>query len=359
MFLAVIVFVVIFGLVVLVHELGHFYFAKRAGIKVEEFGFGLPPRLWGVKRGETIYSINWIPFGGFVRMLGENETVNNKRAFSSKSAGQRAMVAVAGVLMNFVLAFVIMMIGFWFSMPPFVTPVERYVSDPSQVESRVVVVNVVDDSPAQAAGLQPGDYLLRSGETVFSTAEEFVAFTSDAGTRAVEVVISRGGEESVVTVTPEQGDEGVEIGAWIDRDIQSVDYVWWQVPWLALQETAQLLWVVMVVIWQFLYQLFATASVSPDLAGPVGIAKITADLLNLGWLRIVQFTIFLSINLGIINLVPFPALDGGRLLFILIEVIRGGRKVPHKIEGAIHSLGFVLIMLLLLVVTYRDVIKLI
>ena len=358
MFLAVVVFVLIFGLIVLVHELGHFYFAKRAGIKVEEFGFGLPPRLWGIKKGETIYSLNWIPFGGFVRMLGENEAVNSHRAFSSKSAGQRILVVVAGVMMNFGLGFVLMMLGFWLAMPPFVTPPEQYVANPSQITSQVVVVGVIEGSPAEAAGLQSGDYLLGAGATTFTTTDDFKEFTNANGAQAFTVRVQRDNEAMELRLTPTLGEAGFEVGAWIDRSVQSVHYVWWQVPWLALQETARLLWVVLVAIAGFIYQLFTKASVSSDLAGPVGIAKITADLLSLGWLRIVQFTIFLSINLGIINLVPFPALDGGRLLFIIIELLRGGRKVPQRIEGAIHGLGFVLIMLLILVVTYRDVIKL-
>lgn len=357
---AIVLFILIFSLVILAHELGHFYFAKRAGMRVEEFGIGLPPRIVGIKKGETIYSINWIPLGGFVRVYGENEEARgDKRSFASKGPGQRIMFIVGGVLMNFVLAAVVLMIGFWFSMPPLVTPAEYYVSDPSAVKSRVVVLNVTDDSPAELAGILRGDRILASGDVSFSVANDLKEFLADKANIPVNLTIDRSGQEINLMVTPTlvAEEEGAIIGTWIDQSVERVDYVWWKVPWLALQETVRLIGVIVVVIASFIYRLFATASLPPDLAGPVGIAKITADVMHLGWLRVLQFIVFLSINLGVINLVPFPALDGGRLAFVLVEIIRGGKKVSSRIEGVIHALGFALLILLILVVTYRDMFR--
>jgi len=344
---------------VIVHEWGHFYFARRAGIKVEEFGLGLPPRIAGFKLGETIYSINWIPFGGFVKIYGENEVIKgDKRAFSNKSPGWRMLVLSAGVLMNILAGFLVLMIGFWLSMPPLVTPPEYYVGDSANIESKVVVLNVLENSPADQAQLMPGDYILGSGQTVFSLPDDLRGFLSDKSGQPVDLIISRSGQQLSVTMTPITEAEGVFIGVWIDRFVEQVSYVWWQVPWFALQESVRLLGVIIIAIASFIYQLFSTASLPSELAGPVGIAKITVDLLHLGWLKILQFIVFLSFNLGVINLVPFPALDGGRLLFVILEVLRGGKRVSDQVERTVHAIGFMLLMLLIAVVTYKDIIKL-
>ena len=359
MCVAVIVFILIFPLLVLAHEWGHYYSARRVGIKVEEFGLGLPPRIVGVKRGETIYSINWIPFGGFVRYVEGDESSNDKRAFINKSVWQRALVVVAGVLMNFFVAFVVLMIGFWASMPPLVTSPEQYVKDPTRIDSKIIVLEIEEASPAAIAQLQLGDYIVGSGDIRFNSINDFKIFLEDKASQAVPFIVERSGEEIALSITPRLNDEGnVAVGVWIDRAIEKVDYIWWKVPWLALQETVLLTGVIAVAIADFVFRLFTTASIPLELAGPVGIAKITADLLQIGWLKILQFMVFLSLNLAIINLVPFPALDGGRLLFIIVEALRGGRKVPQRIEGAIHSVGFMLLLLLLVVVTFRDIIKL-
>lgn len=360
MFVAVVVFILIFSLLVLAHEWGHYYSAKRVGIKVEEFGLGLPPRMAGIKRGETIYSINWIPFGGFVKYTEGDESSTNKRAFINKSIWQRALVVVAGVLMNFFVAFVVLMIGFWASMPPLVTAPEQYVEDPTKINSKVIVLEIEEASPAEMAQLQLGDYIIGSGDVRFNSVDDFKVFLENKANQAVSFTVERSGEEVVLSITPKLNDEGnVVVGVWIDRAIEKVNYIWWKVPWLALQETVRLTGIIAVAIANFVFRLFTTASIPAELAGPVGIAKITADLLHLGWLKILQFMVFLSLNLAIINLVPFPALDGGRLLFIIIEALRGGRKLPQRIEGAIHSVGFMLLLLLLLVVTFRDIFKLI
>ncbi len=359
LFLAIVIFILIFSLLILVHEWGHFYFARRAGIKVEEFGIGLPPRIAGFKLGETVYSINWIPFGGFVKIYGENEIIKgDKRAFSNKSPGWRMLVISAGVLMNILTGFLVLMIGFWLSMPPLVTSPEAYVGDSVNIESKVVVLNVLENSPADQAQLVPGDYIIGSGQTVFSLPDDLRGFLSDKSGQPVDLIINRSGQQSTITITPIAEAGEVFIGVWIDRFVEQVSYVWWQVPWFALQETIRLLGVIIVVIARFIYQLFSTASLPSELTGPVGIAKITVDLLHLGWLRILQFIVFLSFNLGIINLVPFPALDGGRLLFVILEVLRGGKRVSSQVEGTVHAIGFILLMLLIVVVTYKDIVKL-
>ena len=359
MLLAIVTFVVIFTLVIMVHELGHFYFAKRNGVQVEEFGMGMPPRIWGIKKRGTIYSINWIPFGGFVRLHGENaDEKAGKHALASKNAGVRFLVLGGGILMNLALAWVLLMIGFWLSMPPMVGPVENY-APANQVQGKVVILQVADKSPAQTAQLQPGDYILSVDGAAASDPAAIKSLIAGKAGKTVKLQIERAGELKTVAVTPNTTADGVVIGAWIDRAVQRVSYVWWQVPWVALQETWRVIWLVIMAVVGLVYKLFTTASLPAELAGPVGIARITADIVQLGFLRVLQFVVFLSINLGILNLVPFPGLDGGRLLFVGLEVLRGGKKISQQVEGAIHTVGFLLLMALIIAVTYKDILKLI
>lgn len=361
MILTIIVFLLIFGLVVLVHELGHYYFAIKAGARVEEFGFGLPPRIWGWRKGNTIYSINLIPVGGFIRLYGEGDSfAQDKQAFISKTPKQKLGIVTGGVLMNLLLGLVVMMIGFWLGMPPMVTPAERYVKDAAAIDSRVLVAGILDDSAAARAGLLPGDYILASGDQLFKLPAEVRDFIQHRAHKSTPLVIRRGKQDITVTVTPLADQSGLaEIGVLLDRSIERVGYVWWQVPWVALQETGKVIWVVIISIASLIYKIFATASLPAEISGPVGIAKITAEVVQLGWLKVLQFIIFLSINLGVINLVPFPALDGGRLVFVVVEWIRRGKRVPGHIENAVNTIGFMLLVLLIVVVTYKDVLKLI
>jgi len=361
MIVTIIAFILIFSLVVFVHELGHWYFARRAGVRVEEFGFGLPPRIWGRKKGDTIYSINLIPFGGFVRLYGENdEDKAHKHAFTHKTPWQKFTIVVGGVCMNILLGYLFIMVGFWLKMPPLVTPAEQYVADPGAIQSTVLVAGVTDKSAAAAAGILPGDVILSAGQTKFSLPAEFKSFIQTNGLKPIQLNLDRAGEPVTVAVTPVKNAEGKpELGVLIDQNIERVSYIWWQVPWLALQETGKILLVVLMSIIGLIYKLFTTASLPAGISGPVGIARLTADVVSLGWLRIMQFVAFLSLNLGVINLIPFPGLDGGRLVFILAEWLRRGKKIPGYIENALNTVGFVLLILLIAVVTYKDIIKLI
>jgi len=357
MLIAAISFIIIFTVVILAHELGHFYFAKRTGVRVEEFGIGMPPRIWGIKKGDTIYSINWIPFGGFVRLYGEAaDEKADKYSLINKTAGARFWVLGGGIVMNLLLAWVLLMVGFWFSMPPMVGPVEDYVAD-NQVQGKVVIMQVSDKSPAQTALLQAGDYILSVDGVAASSPADFKSLIAGKADKTVKLQIERAGEQLLVAVKPTLTADGVVIGAWIDRSIEQVHYVWWQVPWIALQEAGRIIWLVIMSVIGLIYKLFTTASLPAELSGPVGIARITADIVKLGALRMLQFVIFLSINLGILNLVPFPGLDGGRLLFVGLEVLRGGKKISQQVEGIIHTIGFMLLMALIVAVTYKDIIK--
>lgn len=359
MFIAILVFILVFSVVVFAHELGHLYFAKKMGVLVEEFGFGLPPRIWGKKKNGTMYSVNLIPFGGFVKLYGEGEGFGqDTQAFINKKPWQKLLIVVGGVMMNFLLGWVVLMIGFWLAMPPLVTLPEQYGSAVKRVESRVIVAEVLADSPAAKAGVLSGDYIVSINQIGVNLPSQIKELFQANNNKLADVLIERAGQQQSLTIKPVVRDNGAEIGVLIDREISRVHYAWWAVPWIALKEVGRILLVVVISIGGLLKQIFTTASLPTDLSGPVGIARVTAEVVKLGALRVLQFIVFLSINLGVINLVPFPALDGGRAVFALVEWARRGKKVSARIENAINTVGFVLLLSLLAVVTYKDILKL-
>ncbi|MDD5606131.1 MAG: M50 family metallopeptidase [Patescibacteria group bacterium] len=356
-FLTVIVFILIFSILVLGHELGHFWAARRAGVKVEEFGIGLPPRIWGKRQKDMIWSINWIPFGGFVRVKGEGgENAADSDSLGSKSYGARALFTTGGVLMNFLIAYLGLVIGFWLGMPPLATDVSSYIDDQAQVASQVLVVQVGENSPALSAGVAAGDIILSVNGQLVNTAEELQAAINAAG--QATLVINRAGEELGLSVATTMSEGRHVIGILADELVEKVHYVWWKVPYFALVELWRLISAIAVAIVGILASLVKSASLPDTIAGPVGIAKLTAQAVRLGFLSVLQFLIFLSVNLGLINIVPFPALDGGRLAFLVAEMIRGGKKVKPVVENAIHSLGFLLLLAFIFAVTYKDIVKL-
>lgn len=509
----------ILSLLVLVHELGHFWMAKRAGIKVEEFGMGLPPRIWGKKKGDTIYSINWIPFGGFVKMYGEDQAdpkmAKSKVSFAGKTVRQRVLVIIAGVTMNFLLAFILLTVGFAVGMKPLVTPddVPKLIADggivlesgltvegaPSdtvfqagdviygvdgdpldsfllnevmeaeelmsvqlwrnqarvQVEANSVdlkavtfmngssfprlMVRELDDSLWARAGVQVGDVILkvndvevfkyndlvgkeafnltiyRDGETlglklptptvdgvlvsrviagspaekagvlagdVIELVDGLKFFSSELLVEKVRegeelpYVIKRGDEAIFVRMAPNEekrigvvlsdlnylaSDEGVQL-AQVDlvstvAEIKELKEPWYLAPVAGFQETVRLSGLTFEMILGVFGDLFKGNGVPEGVSGPIGIAQMTYGFVQEGFIAVLQFIAVLSLSLAVINILPIPALDGGRLLFVVIEVLIG-RKVNQKLEGYIHGIGYLLLLALILLVTYHDIMRL-
>ncbi|MFH0830746.1 MAG: RIP metalloprotease RseP [Parcubacteria group bacterium] len=359
MLLTVIVFVIVLGVLIFVHELGHFITAKRAGLTVEEFGFGFPPRLMSIRRGGTRYSLNLIPFGGFVRILGESgEEQDNPKSFAGRAIGVRALVVAAGILMNFLLAVVLLTITNATGMATALEPEVAFSARAAVSESRVTVTLVEAGSPADETGLRPGDSIVAvAGEPARAVAETVQAISSRAG-QAVPLTVKRGQEQHDIMLTPRisppdgQGPIGIQLVA-----TATVRYPWYWAPVQAVRQTVILSGQIFVSFWHLVVRLVQTGSVGSDVAGPVGIAVMTGQVLDLGFVPLLQFTALLSINLAIINVLPFPALDGGRLLFFLIEKTRR-KKISQKVEQALHTLGFGLLIALILLVTVRDVLRL-
>lgn len=357
--LTILLFIVILGLLVFVHELGHFVAAKRAGMQVEEFGFGFPPRVFGIKRGETIYSINLIPLGGFVRIVGEDGgSVENPRSFSQKSFGRRLLVLLAGVLMNAIFAWVLISVGLAMGLPTIVGEGEQLPAGANMRGLAVGIVEISPSGPAAEAGIKVGDKIIKiSGEEV-RTIEDAQTITKKNAGNSTIYELRRGNDTIEKTIVPRveppdgQGPLGISLSS-----IALVSYPWYQAPIRGITATINLLVATVTGIATILGQWVTGKSVSAALSGPVGIAVMTRDIAALGLPYLIQFTAVLSINLAIINAIPFPALDGGRVLFLVIEKLRR-KKLPQMAEQVANTVGFFLLLLLMAFVTYKDVTRL-
>lgn len=354
MLLSIITFLVVLSILVLVHEAGHYYAARRAGILVEEFGFGLPPRIFGKKFGETLYSINLLPFGGFVRLHGENtdeEVTDPKRAFLNKSKKVRTSIILAGVFMNFVLAVVAFAITYSFLGIPRNT-------------QNVKVVEISKDSPAEVVGFQKDDVVRIVNGTEVKANDEFIALIEENKGSEVVIGYERAGIEgmSVVRVTPRENPPVGEgsLGVLISTAETYFPPIW-QRPFYGVYYGFKdaYYWAGTILVGMKSLIVDLTKGAAPDdIAGPVGIYALTSQAASFGLLTLINFMGVLSVNLAVLNILPFPALDGGRLLFILIEGVFGRRVVP-KVEAAIHTVGIIILLTLILAITAKDIQRLV
>lgn len=350
-----IIFVAVLSVLVFVHEFGHFISAKRAGVRVDEFGFGFPPRAFGVKRGGTLYSINWIPLGGFVKIKGESgEDEHDEDSFAHKSTFRRAVILTAGVVMNLILAWFLLTVGYAIGLPQVTEDASPYAHI---TDHRIQVVRVLPGSPADEAGIEVGDTFLTVDGTPYAEVPDFREYTGQRSGTAITLGIDHDGETGTVEVTPEFLDETGRAGigtALVETGIAR--YPIWLAPIQALDATWGLLLQIFDAFGALVGSIFVAHAPEVEFSGPVGIAVLTSRAAKAGFRYLLQFTAVLSVNLAVINILPFPALDGGRLLFLIIERLRG-RAMSRKIEVAAHNLGFTVLIILVLVVTYRDVVR--
>ncbi len=538
--ITILVFILILSVLVLIHELGHYYFARRSGVRVDEFGFGLPPRIWGKKVGETIYSINLFPFGGFVRLFGENpqETgaVSDPRSFNAKTLRERFSIVIAGVAMNLILAILLLTFGFWFGIKPLlIEPKDIFQAIESgdlQVRSGFTVKHVDENSPAAKIGIAPDDILigvnggsilepkflvsalkdagvsgkkfrLRRGDSILELTVPKDAFTEKDTTVGIELyehfILPRVGIQSVkadsevarsglkagdlllrvngqpiyslqdfqatfltqkiLDVTYERdykehttqvsfpqrksivisevlagsaaekadfkkgdvvvqvqrtpvnmpdevitllqqakasgqpaqflidrqgtfvtlyvsaaadGTFGVQVSPMVNQnidivtaglsiptsivDLKPVSYGLFQSIGMSLKETYRMGKATFAMVGVLFTDIFSRFNVPEGVAGPVGIAQMTGIFVDEGFFSVIRFMAMLSLSLAILNLLPFPGLDGGRLLFIVIEAVMG-RRVDQKVEQAIHAIGAILLIVIILAVTYKDIVR--
>ncbi|MBP9802017.1 RIP metalloprotease RseP [Patescibacteria group bacterium] len=350
-----IVFILLLGVLVLVHELGHFVTAIRLGVDVEEFGIGFPPRIFSFKRKGILYSINLLPLGGFVKIKGENgDDTNNPKSFVNQKTWKKSLILSAGVLMNFLTAFVLLSLGFMIGMPQAVGPD----TDLSQVKDKgVVIIEVLDQSPAYLAGLQIGDRLVKIDDQEITNSDFVYDFIKENDNKELNLLISRGDELTEIKAQPSvmPGSDQAILGLGM-LDVGVISYGFFTSLWQGLQSTVSMTWQILAAFGNLLKDLVTTGKLSAGLSGPVGVAIMTGQVARLGLIYIMNFAAILSINLAVLNILPFPALDGGRLAFVLLEKVRG-KKISEKIEAIFHNSGFALLMLLIIVITWRDVAK--
>lgn len=360
-------FIIVLGVLIFVHELGHFLVAKKCGMRVDEFGLGFPPRVFGKKIGKTIYSINWIPFGGFVKIFGENppdspETerlaAGEERSFNKKNRGLQAAVLVAGVTFNVIFAWLLISVIFVSGFP---APVGYYQGVPVE-NPRLVLTQVLADSPASQAGLKVGDAIISvvAGSNSFSnlTADTVSDFMNQHESKEILFGYERGKEKGEVKITPVAGIVAGRAAIGIGLDlIGTVRLPFFRAFWEGAKTTGELLVAITKGLGKFLYRALTFQADFSEVAGPVGIIGLVGAAAGLGFANLLGFVAFISLNLAVINLLPLPALDGGRLLFVAIETIRR-RPLNPKIINYLNSLGFALLLILMLVITYKDIIKL-
>lgn len=356
--ITIVVFFIILSILVIIHELGHFIAAKRNNVYVEEFGFGLPPRIFGIKRGETLYSLNLLPFGGFVKVLGEEEHELEqkklpaelaKRTFVSKSPAVKILILTAGVLANFLLGWVVVTYLFIQGVP---VPTNS-----------VIIEKVVQGSPAKNAGISEKDKIIGfvdGAETrLFGTTDEFMTFVSKNKGKQITLQVrdSKGGTKNVAItprMNPPKGEGSLGI---VLTPYEMKKYVWYKAPVYGLIESVTITATIVRELGLTIFRLITLQPQQVDVAGPVGIAKITGQAVEFGVSAVLQLLGLLSLNLAVINILPFPALDGGRLAFVLYETATR-RKINPNIEKRLNMAGFAILLSLIVLITIHDIAKL-
>ena len=365
--MTIILFIIVLVALILVHEFGHFVVAKLSKMRVDEFGIGYPPRAWAIKKGETEYSLNWLPFGGFVKIYGEDEqdkvegTDETHRAFGSRPRILQALVLVAGIGMNLLFAYILLSTTLALGTPRALSPEE--VSRATDVQ--LFVAEVLPNGPADIAGIKAGDAIERAsyGDNTFSSVvpEEFTTFIShDTKSSPLTLSVLRDGKHIQLEVTPKVGVVtkdptrpalGIAIAT---AGVLPVSLT------QAFTEGAQLTWEITkqtgVGLWHFFASIATFTADLSQVSGPVGIAGAVGSASSHGIAALLSLTAIISINLALINILPLPALDGGRLLFVIIEAIIR-RPIPASVGRVVNTLGFAFLLLLMVVVTAHDLFK--
>ncbi len=336
MFINIIIAVAILAVLILVHEMGHFIAARFFKMRVNEFGIGFPPRLWSKKKGDTLYSINAIPLGGFVSIAGEDGSDEKEKdggRFDKKPIWQRAIVLCAGVVMNFLLG--------WLLLIPVLSV---------GTSSMLVISQIAPNSPAAVAEFMDGDIIIE-----YDSSDAFISFIDEHRGQEIEVVVNRAGEELVISATPRAnppvGEGALGVGL-IEGQIES--YPVWRAVWEALKTALYLFSFIFIFLFKLIVSIVGGGDLFSQIAGPVGIYKITTQAAGLGWIYLLNLIALISLNLAALNIFPFPALDGGRLVFLGIEKVQK-KPVRAEIQQWVNGGAFILLILLMLAVTIQDI----
>lgn len=369
MITTIIIFILVLSVLVLVHEFGHFFTARKFGVKSEEFGLGFPPRVFGVYKdvkgrwrrllgnkgtenlsgddvpADTVYSLNYLPIGGFVKIKGQDgDSLGDTDSFGAKPIYKRAIILAAGVFMNIVLAFFLFSLCYMIGAPQSV-----------DVGGKIQITELVKGSPAQIAGVLTGDVVIGADNVSFANISEMQTYINSQVGKNLTLKIVRANEKLNISLVPElKGDKGI-IGVGLDQ-LDTVRYPFFKAIWEGLQHTFILLWMIIVAFFGLIYNLVSGVGAGDAVGGPIRIAQMTGEVARFGIVNLFNFTAILSLNLAVINFLPFPALDGGRILFLIIEKIKG-KPINRDIEGIIHNVGFLILIALIILVTYKDIVR--
>lgn len=363
MLLTIILFIAVLAVLVLAHELGHYLTARWFGCRVEEFGFGFPPRLWGwrSKKTDILYSVNALPLGGFVKILGEDgAATDDPTSFAARPAYQRVVILVAGVTMNVFLAAILLSIGFGVGLPT-ALPDDGSLAALGQSarvqDGGIQISQVLPNSPATTAGIQVGDVVTGIEGRVMADVSSVQSMFSLNADRPLTLTILRQGTIQTLTVTPTYlpsvGSVAVGVGL---VHVATVSYPWYQAIAHGVLATGHLISAIVMAFVTIIAQLISGSTAGVSVSGPVGIAVLTGQVARQGFAALLNFMAWLSVNLAIVNILPLPALDGGRVLFVILEKLRR-RRVDQRLEAIVHNLGFALILALIVLVTYHDVVQ--
>lgn len=360
MFFEILIFFIILLLLVLSHEAGHFFLARRFGVKVEEFGFGLPPRilsLWRDKQG-TLYSVNILPLGGFVKIFGEEGSeADDPRSFGAKPALERALILAGGAFANVLLAYFLLSAASYLGVPQAISEEEKYLYP----DSGITIIGVAPGSPAFSARIAAGDRVQKlkseNGEFSPQTIADVQNFINENRGKNILLFLLRGETFLEISVLPRENPPEGEGPLGIALELVGTrKSAWYSAPIDGAVFTWQALRATLSGFWELLKNIFQKQELGVEVSGPVGIFNITSSAASLGFGSLLLLAAVLSINLSIINILPFPGLDGGRLFFVFLEAVRGKRISP-KTSALAHSLGLIILIALMLAVTYRDIAK--
>lgn len=356
--MVLIIIIAFFSLIslIIIHELGHFLLAKRFGVKVEEFGIGYPPRLFGKKIGETIYSINLLPFGAFVKIYGQEKRIEDPRSFTTKPFWQKVLIIVAGVISFWIVAAILLSIVMGIGVPTIIQDEENQ----GLVDPKIQITAIASNSPAEKAGLKPGDTIIGISGTDINKVKEVQGFTQAHKGEEIILTIRRGKEVFDVSLVPRVSppeNEGAMGVALARTALKS--YPWYQAPIKGIVATGNLTLMIIKVWGTTIMNLFQGKGVPAgvEVKGIVGIFGLFIQVGAMGVSYFLQFIAMISISLALINILPIPALDGGWLLFLVIEKLKG-RPLNQKIVQNISLVFFFLLIALMIWVTIKDIAQL-
>lgn len=328
--------ILVFGAIIAIHEAGHFIAAKSCGVKVNQFALGMGPKLFSFQKGETLYALRLLPIGGFVSMEGEDEDSSDHRAFCNQALWKRMIIVCAGAFMNLILGLLVLY-GVYGCQ-------ERIATNR--------VAEFRENSVSDSYGLQAGDDILKiNGKTIY-TENDIVSILFSSNSATAEFTVKRDGEKLSfpVTFTTQPGEEKDSL--YLDFLVQSEENSIWNTLSYATRKAVSL----GRLVWMSLVDLISGNVGFDQLSGPVGVGQVIGQTLSVDLQSFFILVAFLTINVGIFNLIPFPALDGGRLLFMIIELIFR-KPVPAKYESYVHAVGMILLFGLMIAVTFKDVVR--